>query len=417
MSPLSPWLGLWANSIAAGRGALDFVERVISAGEIGKARAPDRRRDWASPNEVILELPTMRLRMFTAAASGPPAIVVAPYALHGATTADFAHGHSVVEALLAGGVGRVLVTEWRSAGPEQGHIGIDACLADLNVAVDEIGSPAAIAGLCHGGWLAAVYAARFPAKVSRLALAGAPLDVDAAPSVVRDLVRGTSPDAIREMIALGDGVMPGQVTQSTWPTPEPDPQEIARTLQLRTASPALAVRFLRWNDDIVDLPGTFYIETSERIFRHNLLAAGAYPALGRTVGLGDIACPVHLLAARGDTIVPPAQLLALADRQTLRGKTTARIVDGSHLSLFMGRMTVRREWAWIAAFVAGATLGDASPDRRTKGARACAKPGRAPAHQARNAQVQTLAASVASRLNSNPDEQEPLFEDGLKCPR
>ncbi|MBN8534401.1 MAG: alpha/beta hydrolase [Rhizobiales bacterium] len=353
MSPLSPWLGLWATSIAAGRGALDLAERMLGAEEAEHARSPDRIREWASPNRVLLELPTMRLRTFEAEVPGPSAIVVAPYALHSAMTADFATGHSVVETLLAGGIGRVLVTDWRSATPAQGCMGVDACLADLNVAVDELGPPAAMAGLCQGGWLAAVYAARFPAKVSRLAIVGAPLDLDAAPSALRELVRNTPSETIREMITLGNGVMLGQITRSTWSIPDPGPQEIANTLQLRRVPSALAAQFLSWNDDIVDLPGAFYVETAERIFRDNLLACGAYPALGREVGLTDIACPVHLLAGRGDEIVAPAQLLAFADVHRSPDQASARLVDGSHLSLFMGRITLRQEWTRIAAFLSG----------------------------------------------------------------
>lgn len=37
------------------------------------------------------------------------------------------------------------------------------------------------------------------------------------------------------------------------------------------------------------------------------------------------------------------------------------------------------------------------------------------AHQARNAQDQTLAASPAGHLNPNPDEPEPHFENCLNC--
>ncbi|MEQ6411013.1 alpha/beta hydrolase, partial [Salmonella enterica subsp. enterica serovar Enteritidis] len=48
---------------------------------------------------------------------------------------------------------------------------------DLNVAVDTIGPPVDLAGLCQGGWLSLLYAARFPDKVRRLVLAGSPVDV------------------------------------------------------------------------------------------------------------------------------------------------------------------------------------------------------------------------------------------------
>jgi pimeloyl-ACP methyl ester carboxylesterase len=43
-------------------------------------------------------------------------------------------------------------------------LSIDSYLADLNIAVDELGPPVDLIGLCQGGWLALVYAARFPKK-------------------------------------------------------------------------------------------------------------------------------------------------------------------------------------------------------------------------------------------------------------
>jgi pimeloyl-ACP methyl ester carboxylesterase len=51
--------------------------------------------------------------------------------------------------------------------------------AELNVVVDEIGGMADLVGLCQGGWMALVYAARFPAKVRKLVLAGASIDIAA----------------------------------------------------------------------------------------------------------------------------------------------------------------------------------------------------------------------------------------------
>jgi hypothetical protein len=50
--------------------------------------------------------------------------------LHYATIADFAPGHSVVEALRDGGGGRIHVTDWRTAGPDMRFLSIDNYLAD-----------------------------------------------------------------------------------------------------------------------------------------------------------------------------------------------------------------------------------------------------------------------------------------------
>ena len=99
-----------------------------------------------------------------------------------AAIADLAPGHSLVAALQGAGLRRLFVTDWRSAAPEMRFLTIDNYLADLNVLVDQLGEAVDLIGLCQGGWMALVYAARFPAKVRKLVLAGAPIDIAAGKS-------------------------------------------------------------------------------------------------------------------------------------------------------------------------------------------------------------------------------------------
>ena len=165
---------------------------------------------WTTPNAVVLQLPSMRLREFSRGnATQPPVLVCAPYALHGALIADFAPGHSLVEALQKDGVNRIYVPDWRSATPDMRYLSIDNYLADLNVAIDEIGAPVDLVGLCQGGWLSLVYAARFPGKVRRLVLAGAPVDVS-TPSELSKMVAALPQPAFEQMVQQGDGIVSGE---------------------------------------------------------------------------------------------------------------------------------------------------------------------------------------------------------------
>ena len=172
-----------AAAALAGKANVRFLEDLMSSVS-GKRSVSSNLPllPWTTSNTVALELASMRLRNFSTGTEGPATLICAPYALHRATIADFAPGHSVVEALCQGGLSRVFVTDWRSAIPETRYFSIDNYLADLNVAVDELGPPVDLIGLCQGGWLALVYAARFPKKVRRLVLVGAPIDIAAAES-------------------------------------------------------------------------------------------------------------------------------------------------------------------------------------------------------------------------------------------
>src|SRR5215469_7185719 len=168
--------------------------------------APAKKLDWWTPSHVTLELPTMDLRDFTGAgcANGTATLICAPFALHSATIADLAPGHSLVEAFVRNGCRRLFLTDWRSATPDMKHFTIDNYLAELNVAVDEIGAPVDLVGLCQGGWLALIYAARFPDKVRKLVLAGAPIDTDAHTSRFSVAAQTLPMGVFDELTRLGD---------------------------------------------------------------------------------------------------------------------------------------------------------------------------------------------------------------------
>ena len=140
-----------------------------------------------------------------ARAKGPTVLIVAPYAVHDASIADFADGHSLAQILAEAGSGFIALTFWKSATAEMRDYGIDAYLSDLNVAIDDLGGRASLVGLCQGGWLAAVYASRFPGKVDRLVLSGAPIDPGAAQSRITRVLAAVSPATIEQVLALAAG--------------------------------------------------------------------------------------------------------------------------------------------------------------------------------------------------------------------
>ena len=92
-------------------------------------------------------------------------LVDPPYAGHSSTITDYAKGQSLVETLLGAGLDRVLVTDWKAATDAMRNFDIDKYLAEINVVVDDLGGAVHLIGLCQGGWMCAMFAARFPEKV------------------------------------------------------------------------------------------------------------------------------------------------------------------------------------------------------------------------------------------------------------
>jgi poly(3-hydroxybutyrate) depolymerase len=356
--PLSPsiaflWPALAALSVSEMASA--FAEQWVGFAGVTEPSASVIGPTWCTENQVTLELPTMRLRDFSSHTAGHPTLVCAPFALHQATVADFAPGHSLMAALRAEGVSRLLLTQWRSASTQMQFFSIDSYLSDLNVAVDEVGGSVDLIGLCQGGWMALMFAARFPAKVRKLVLAGAPIDLGAGESLLSRLAAAVPLAVFRDLVRLGGGRILGGRLLDLWGGQRLTSQSIRETLQLPPAGSPLAVleaAFRDWNGRTVDLPGQYYLEVVDWLFKRNLLAQGRFVALGRRIDLGAVRAPMFLLAAREDELIAPAQVFAAAEHvgTPARDVRTAS-ASGPHLSLFLGAQTLKTVWPDIARWL------------------------------------------------------------------
>ena len=116
----------------------------------------------------------------------------------------------------------------------------------------------------------------------------------------------------------------------------------------------LEARFRTWHEWTLDLPGTYYLEVVQRLYKENRLAKASFVALGRRISLASIRVPLFLLAANDDDVVAPAQLLAtkglVSTPPEMISEATA---PGGHLGLFMGATTLAQVWPkigrWLSA--------------------------------------------------------------------
>jgi poly(3-hydroxyalkanoate) synthetase len=354
-SPLETFLA-WPLAAATQIAQANFrlFESLMPPAKPGPSRASSF--PWTSANTIALELGSMRLRNFSSRADGPATLICAPYALHGATIADFAPGHSVVETLGQSGLSRVYVTDWRSATPETRYLTIDNYLADLNVAVDELGPPVDLIGLCQGGWLALVYAARFSQKVRRLVLVGAPVDISAAASPLSHFAADVPLRMFHELVRLGEGIVHGQQMLGLWGVSH-GPDEADVTLQFSAdIDPArraeLGERFRQWHAETVDLPGSFFLQVVNWLFKQNLIAEGRFVALGQSIDLSKLSAPICLLAGSHDEVVSVDQLFAAARLVGTAPEHLVKMTEAcGHLSLFLGTEVLGHAWPNIASWL------------------------------------------------------------------
>ena len=350
---LDSWLDTWLRLLGEHREPPVQAEAALS---------------WTTPHTIAVELTTLRLRDFSTAATGQPVVICAPYALHGAVLTDFARDHSVVQVLQRAGIGRLFATDWRSAMPEMRYLSIDSYLADLNAAIDTIGPPVDLIGLCQGGWLSLLLAARFPEKVRRLVLVGAPVDVSHQ-SPMSQMVANLPPVAFEALVDPATGLVRGKHLQPAWPGSLTSSAEESLQRSLADGAPGsdeLRQRFARWDSETLDLPGTYYVEVADWIFRENRIAEGRFVALGRMIDLSHLTLPLFLLAGTEDRVVPKEQALATAQLMgTPAAEVKIAVERSSHLGLLMGRETLAKSWRGIANWLLSdlTTSDQASADR------------------------------------------------------
>jgi poly(3-hydroxyalkanoate) synthetase len=313
--------------------------------------------EGVTPSRIALELNTVRLRDFSTRQVGVPTLLCVPFALHGAAIADLAVGHSLVATLRAAGIDRLFMADWRPASPDMRFLGIDHYLADLNILVDDIGGVVDLVGLCQGGWLSLIYAARFPAKVRKLVMAGAPVDIAAQQSSL-SAVADTTPLAVSQgFVKAGDGRVIGRHIARFWGTDSPDANTVHRSLQMPEPIGSrefarLEAIFNHWNSWTLDLPGSYYIEVIEKLYKRNELAAGKFVALGQEIDLTRLRLPLYLLAGDADEVVAPQQLFALARLAGTRPENLrCELVASDHLGLFMGKRVLERDWPTIVRWM------------------------------------------------------------------
>ena len=344
MIPWSAWSWPWFGALEAWRLGLKAFEPLSE-------EDPPQETVWTTPNRPVLDLGALRLRDFSfEPRSGPAVLVVAPFAVHDAGIADLAPGHSLIEALRRQGCRCVFLAEWTSATHEMRYNTIDSQLSALNAAVDDLGPPLAVVGLCQGGWLSLVYAARFPKKLRKLALIGAPVDTSwgAAPA--------PSEAFVEQLIRLGRGRVLGRHSATLWPHDPDMTRRMTEALQLgdpeaTEAESAAASAYAAWEKRTLNLPGVYFRQVFEWLYKDNRLARGDFPALGRKVGLRGLTTPLYLLAGAQDAIVPAPQLFAAASLIGDGCDVTTALAAGGHCALFMGARTIRENWPQIAAWL------------------------------------------------------------------
>jgi poly(3-hydroxyalkanoate) synthetase len=201
--------------------------------------------------------------------------------------------------------------------------------------------------------LALVYAARFPKKVRRLVLVGAPIDIAAAESQLSHFVSDVPFGVFDEWVRLGEGIVYGDRMLVLWGLSDRAEAALQNPGDIDPAQRReLIDRFRRWYAETIDLPGSFFLQVVNWLFKENQIAQGRFVALGQCIELAQVRTPICLLAASHDEVVSMDQLFAVA---LLVGTPAEHLVKmtvpGGHLSLFLGSNVLDGAWRDIVRWL------------------------------------------------------------------
>lgn len=351
--PFETALDLRENLIGLEKKNMKFLEEVI------KTEIIKKKPDWASKNKVLSTLHTFTLRDFSIihAKDELPVLIIPPYAGHSSVIADFNKRQSLVETLLENGIKRIALLDWHSATVEMKNYDIDNYLAELHVAISDLGEKVHLIGLCQGGWFASLYAARFPEKIASLVLAGSPIDTQAGQGAIKMYANTLPLSFFENLVAAGGGLLRGDRMLEGFKSLHPQQQYINKYAELykHVEDPDYVKRvenFECWYEYTIDLPGRWYLQVVSQLFKENQFANGKFKGLGKTLDPRSIYCPLYLLAGEQDDITPKEQVFS-AEKNfgTSPNLITKDLAEGGHIGLFMGNKALLNNWPRIAAWI------------------------------------------------------------------
>ncbi|MDC0935192.1 alpha/beta fold hydrolase [Pirellulales bacterium] len=272
---------------------------------------------------------------------------------------DLGQGRSVVQQLLKHGF-EVYLIDWGQPAPEDSRLGLEDYVgrlvknaADVVVAHAD-GNRLNLLGYCMGGTMAAIYASLYPAQIRNLILLAAPIDFGGDEGLLNLWTREEVFDVDGLIAAYAN--CPGPFLQYCFQLMAPATSLVEKLVMLgeNVNNPAFLDNFLateRWSRDNIPVAGKTFLQFVKLLYRKNCLVGGTLHLNETPIQLANISCPVLLLVAENDHLVPPSatspfrQHISSVDVKTMT-------LDSGHIGLAVSSKAHQRLWPPAAGWIA-----------------------------------------------------------------
>jgi polyhydroxyalkanoate synthase len=333
-------------------------ERMINATRLpqitGKARIAH------SPHDVVYQEDSLQLLRFRNESIDLAEPILICYALvNRPYILDLEAERSVVRQLLKRGFDVYLI-DWgvptaadRSLRLHDYVCGLLANVAD--VVCERSGSKQLnLLGYCMGGTMSAMYTALYQEQIRNLILMAAPIDFSGDEGLLNLWTREQHFDVDGLIDAFGN--CPGSFLQTSFQLRNPIQNFFVkyRTLYEKMHDSDFLENFAameHWANDNIPIAGETFREFVKCLYQRNELVKGEFRLKGKPVTLDKITCPLLLLVAEHDDLVPPKATLAIEQHVRSRDVRTMSI-DAGHIGLAVSAKAHRQLWPNVAMWLA-----------------------------------------------------------------
>ncbi len=350
------------------------VQRLLALWSLPAKTPP---RVGATAADVVWQQNKAKLWAYRPSASAPPQgrpVLLVPSLINRHYILDLMPGKSLVEWLVDRGFA-VYCVDWGAPGPEDADQDLDAivdgllrravaaCIDHHRARTTAAGPPQTpdgdaprgqgvhLVGYCMGGMFTAMLAARRPETAASMVAIAAPIRFRGDPGLLRAWAATDSLDL--GALVQAYGVVPPWLLQGAFQLLRPT-LNLSKAVHLvdRAHRPEFLDGYLAmeaWANDNVGLPGAFFRQYIEHIYRNDGLARGTLSLGGAAVDLRRLRAPTLCVVFRDDHIATADSCRALLELIGSDDKASLEL-SGSHVGGVVGKAAMAKLWPELASF-------------------------------------------------------------------
>ncbi len=281
------------------------------------------------------------------------ALVNRPYIL------DLKEDRSVVRRLLERGF-EVYLIDWGTPGEADSQLSLEDYICSflsniVNFVCVSTDTPQLnLLGYCMGGTMATMFTALQPRRVRNLILMATPIDFAGDEGLLNLWSREEYFDVDQLIDTFGN--CPGELLQLVFQLMKPVQNFAEKHLTFceNLHDAAFVDNFVaveRWSGDSIPVVGETFRQYVKALYQQNQLVKGQMCLSGVPVRLEAITCPLLLLVAEKDHLVPPDSTLALM-QYVGSTDTQSMSINAGHVGLAVSSSAHRRLWPEAANWIA-----------------------------------------------------------------